>query len=262
MNERRRPKEKMTGANYEVYFYQNFPEQDLIAHYHEFYEIHMVLSGEVSYWIDGKVYPLNAGHLILIRPMQLHRPALTELESCERIVLWIHKQYMEQDLDHVGRCFESGQHVYRLPQLTEFFQKLYRESQSYQFGADLYAKSLIYQVLIELSRCENRLPYAEKPSPLIAEIIAYIGRHFTEDLSLDKIADHFHISKYYLSHLFKTQTGTGLYHYIVLKRLSKAKQLLLSGQPAGEVYSACGFRDYSVFYKAFKAEYHQSPKEI
>ena len=88
----------MTDQRYEVYLYENFPESDLIAHYHEFYEIHMVLDGEVSYWIDGKVYSLTTGNLILLEPMQLHRPALTEAASCQRIVLWINKKYMEQDL--------------------------------------------------------------------------------------------------------------------------------------------------------------------
>ena len=76
-----RPKEKMANGRYEVYLYHNFPEHDLIAHYHEFYEIHMVLSGEVSYWVDGKVYHLNTGSLMLLRPMQFHRPA--PIFSCQ-----------------------------------------------------------------------------------------------------------------------------------------------------------------------------------
>lgn len=258
------PKEKMTDACFEAYLHENFPKTDLVAHYHEFYEIHMVLSGEVSYWVDGKIYPLNAGSLMLLCPMQLHKPALTELASCQRIVLWINKQYLEQEL-HRGsliRCFANGQHLYHAPYLTEIFKKLYQESQSAQFGADIYAQSLIRQILIELSRIDDGASHTEKPSPLIAEIISYVCDHFTEDLCLDDIARHFHISKYYLSHLFKTQTGSSLYHYIVLKRLSMAKQLLISDQPASEVYSVCGFRDYSVFYKAFKAEYNQSPSDI
>ena len=258
------PKEKMTDACFEAYLYENFPESDLVAHYHEFYEIHMVLSGEVSYWVDGKIYPLNAGNLMLLCPMQLHKPALTELASCQRIVLWINKQYLEQEI-HNGiliRCFADGQHLYHAPYLTDIFKKLYYESRSAQFSADIYAQSLLHQILIELSRIDDSTSPSDKPSPLIAEIISYVCEHITEDLCLDKIAQHFHISKFYLSHLFKTQTGSSLYHYIVLKRLSIAKQLLLTGKPAGEVYSACGFRDYSVFYKAFKAEYNQSPTEL
>ncbi len=264
MKQLQRPKEKMTNDRYEVYLYDNFPESDLIAHYHEFYEIHMVLNGEVSYWIDGKVYPLNTGSLILLDPMQLHRPALTESASCQRIVLWINKQYMEQDLQakDLHRCFHNEQHVYKAPHLMDMFRKLYDESRSPLFGSHIYAQSLILQILIEISRVENRLPHGEKSSPLMAKIISYVCDHYTEDLRLDHIAAHFHISKYHLSHIFKTETGTSLYRYIVLMRLAKAKELLQKGLPAGTVSTCCGFRDYSVFYKSFKAEYHQCPNDI
>lgn len=259
-----RPKEKMTRENFEIYFYDNFPEYDLVAHYHEFYEIHMVLSGEVSYWVDGQVYPMKAGNLMLLSPMQLHRPALTELASCQRVVLWINKQFLENNLNsgNFKLCFANGKHLYNAPELENFFRKLYREYESQQFGADIYTESLICQILIELSRLDYCHALSEKQSPLIAEIISYICNHFTENLCLDSIARHFHISKFHLCHLFKLETGTSLYHYIMLKRLSLAKQLLISGQPASQVYSHCGFRDYSVFYKAFKAEYRQSPTDI
>lgn len=258
------PREKMAGADFEVFLYENFPESDLVAHYHEFYEIHMVLKGEVTYWVDGQVYPMTTGSVILLRPMQLHKPDLTELASCQRIVLWINKQFLEQMFydGSLTRCFLQGQHCYRALHLTDLFQTLYRESQSAQFGASIYAQSILCQILVELSRIDDHNSYGEKPSPLIAEIISYVCDHFTEDICLDKIARHFHVSKYHLSRLFKTQTGTSLYHYIVLQRLSLAKQLLLSGQPAGQVYAVCGFRDYSVFYKAFKAEYHCAPNDI
>lgn len=258
------PKEKMTDGCFEAYLYENFPEYDLVAHYHEFYEIHMVLSGEVSYWVDGKVYPLSTGSLMLLCPMQLHKPALTELASCQRVVLWINKQYLEQELYNGSftECFCNGQHLYHAPYLTETFQKIYSEARSTRVHARLYAQNLLHQILIELSRMDGSITPAKKPSPLIADIITYVGDHFTEELPLDEIARHFHVSKSHLSHLFKTQTGSGLYHYIIVKRLSLAKQLLLSGQPASQVYALCGFRDYSVFYKAFKAHYNQSPNEL
>ena len=54
--------------------------------------------------------------------------------------------------------------------------------------------------------------------------------------------------------------GIGVYRYIMLKRLLIAKQMLTDGTPPGEVFSLCGFRDYTNFYRAFKAEYGISPR--
>ena len=264
INHSMRPKEKMSADSFEVYFYENFPEYDLVAHYHEFYEIHLVISGEVTYWIDGKVYPVHAGNLMLLSPMQLHKPALTGSGACQRIILWISKQYLEKKTQNTNllNCFTSEQHLYQAANLTETFQKLYYEHSTQKPYSELYIESLLLQVLIELSRADGRTALQERQSPLIAKIITYISEHFTEDICLDSIAEHFHISKFHLSHLFKTETGTSLYRYVILKRISLAKQLLLSGQPANQVSLQCGFRDYSVFYKAFKAEYNHSPNNI
>ena len=254
------PKEKMETSTFEVFLYDNYPEYDLVAHYHEFYEVHLVLSGEVSYWVDGNICTMHPGNLILLSPMQLHKPALTDKYSCQRIVLWLDKHYLENVL-HQGalrHCFETTR-LYNAPQLIEAFQLLLKEYQSNDYAAPLYAECIICQILIELSRQNQKTVLSENAKPMIAEIISYVGIHYTEDLSLNEIAQHFHISKFYLSHLFKTETGTSLYHYILIKRLSLARQLIGSGHPVSQVYSLCGFKDYSVFFKAYKTEYKQAP---
>ena len=38
-------------------------------------------------------------------------------------------------------------------------------------------------------------------------MVTYIHEHLAEDLSLDKLASHFYVSKSYLSHKFKEYTG-------------------------------------------------------
>ena len=83
-----------------------------------------------------------------------------------------------------------------------------------------------------------------------------------DDLSLELLASKFYVSKYHLSHEFGKAMGTGVYRYIMLKRLLVARQLLLKGMSAGEVCSKCGFKDYTNFYRAFKDEYGISPSEV
>ena len=83
-----------------------------------------------------------------------------------------------------------------------------------------------------------------------------------EIYSLDELAQRFYVSKYHLSHEFSKTMGISVYRYICLKRLLSARQMLLNGMPAGEVYTKCGFKDYTNFYRAFKAEYGISPSEV
>ena len=70
------------------------------------------------------------------------------------------------------------------------------------------------------------------------------------------------ISKYHLSHEFHRLVGTSVYRYIIQKRLVIAKQMLANGVAPTDVYGHCGFGDYANFYRAFKAEYHISPKQF
>lgn len=49
---------------------------------------------------------------------------------------------------------------------------------------------------------------------LVNRSINYIMQHLDEELSLDTIAAHFYISKYYFSRIFKEETGETLYAFI------------------------------------------------
>jgi AraC-like DNA-binding protein len=110
------------------------------------------------------------------------------------------------------------------------------------------------------SRTETKQEETETLSPLVQKVLHYITEHIQEDLSLEGIASYMFISKYHLSHAFSREVGVSVYRYIMLRRLMMARQLLLSGEPAGQVCRSCGFADYTSFYRAFKSEYGVSPR--
>ena len=69
-------------------------------------------------------------------------------------------------------------------------------------------------------------------------------------------------TKYYLSHLFSKKTGISLFRYLTQKRLMEARQLLARGVTPSEVCQRCGFGDYANFYRAFKEQFGQSPRDF
>ena len=93
----------------------------------------------------------------------------------------------------------------------------------------------------------------------IREILQYVNRHLYEELTLDELCRQFYISKTQLGRLFRAATGSTAWDYILVKRLIRARQLILSGVSITEASVCCGFRDYSTFYRAYKKRYDTSP---
>ena len=93
------------------------------------------------------------------------------------------------------------------------------------------------------------------------KIVSYINSNYTDDISLDLLTDMFYINKSTLSKDFKNYTSHTIHNYLVLKRVSVAKQEMAEGVSPSQVYLLTGFKDYSTFYRTFQRTEGMSPKE-
>lgn len=258
------PRQQMNTNTFEVFYYREPRPTEVQVHHHDFYEVYNLLAGNVSYWVDGKTYHLRPGDIFLISPMELHRPIVQPGAQYERFVLWINKNYLESlsGTCNLSQCFRNPHSRLYGGAITPLLSALVAEQHSSKFGSDIFSQGIFLQLIAELNRLSPVGPQSAAHTPLIASVVEYIHEQYPAELSLDSLAAYFHISKYHLSHEFKNETGTSIYHYITLKRLAVARQMLLDGIAPGEIYLSCGFRDYTVFFKAFKAQYGTSPSEI
>jgi AraC-like DNA-binding protein len=86
---------------------------------------------------------------------------------------------------------------------------------------------------------------------VVTRVIDHLNRNLTDELSLDALSQQFFVSKYYLCHAFRRQTGVSIFAYVNTKRIAMAQQLLANGEPATSVAYAVGYGTYSSFYRAF-----------
>ena len=269
-------RQNMHGNTYEVFHYLDIKTRHMEAHYHDFYEIFLFLNGEVDYWIEGSLYHLKPGDILLVNPSELHRPIpLNETEDYERIVVWIDRKFLNSiDKGIFEKCFDSNLATWRKvirPSSSEksaiqniavsLVQEFYSDgfaSESCSFGILLQFLSNVNRLALSGEAFQNE---KYRTPTFIADILSYISEHYSEDLSLDRLSNHFFVSKYYLSHEFKKAVGTSVHRYITLKRLSFAHELLSRGVSPSEAGIMCGFGDYTTFFRAFKSEYEISPSE-
>ncbi len=97
-------------------------------------------------------------------------------------------------------------------------------------------------------------------SPAVQKIRRYVEDNITEDFSLKDIALYMNMSVYYLSHVFKAETGTTVIEYRNELRLTRAKQMLLMGDSSiTDIALKTGFCTAAYFTEVFSASEKISP---
>ncbi|RDU23299.1 AraC family transcriptional regulator [Anaerosacchariphilus polymeriproducens] len=269
------------------YLYENFrlfhlkdkSNQEFEYHFHDFDKIIIFLSGTVTYLIEGKAYYLKPWDILLVNHHDIHRPIIDAANTYERIIIWIKPDYIEQQKNNstdITACFtkaiEKSFNLIRLESdLLQKIQYLISELEtallSEEFGSDLLSNSLFIQFMVYLNRIFLREQYTNDTSFLkydkqTEEVIRYINQHLSEPLSNQKLAHEFYLSKYYLMHKFKEETGYSIHNYILHKRLLLSVEYLKDGIPVMKAAQLSGFGDYSSFLRSFRKLFHKSPRDF
>lgn len=124
---------------------------------------------------------------------------------------------------------------------------------------------MITNLFVEINRTiyyQKNAEDIQSSTNLLTNILHYIHNNIHEELSLDLLANKLLTNKSTITHTFKKDMGTSLYHYIIQRPLIIAKNNIISGMPINKIHESCGFSDYSCFYRAFKKEYGLNPTEF
>jgi YesN/AraC family two-component response regulator len=105
-------------------------------------------------------------------------------------------------------------------------------------------------------------PYAEF-SPLAQKILTIVQAEYPTQLNLKSIAEKFRMNSAYLGQLFLAETAFKFSEYLMMFRLTRAKELLLNtDDKIASVAAAVGYDDMSYFYRNFKLYFGQSPSDF
>ncbi|WP_419749137.1 phosphoenolpyruvate hydrolase family protein [Terrisporobacter petrolearius] len=88
----------------------------------------------------------------------------------------------------------------------------------------------------------------------------YVDKNYMNDISFSDLAKSVHVSRSYLSSLFKREVGCSFTEYLVNFRINKAADILNKKDiPLSTVAALVGYNDYSQFSKMFKKYKGYSP---
>lgn len=206
----------------------------------ESYELILVTEGTVYLQENGTEYELHSGDMILLEPNITHGGY--RHSNSRTSFYWFHF-FTNMPLPFK---VSIGSDIYDVRYLLKKLLDMTNGGIRSENAADATA----YLIFDELSRTDskNNLP--------IQNVIEYIRINCLRDLSVSEIAAEFGYNPDYIGRLFKKYTKIGLKEYIATRRLTAAKELLLTtALPIKQIAAETGYDNENLFIKFFT--YHE-----
>ncbi|MBE6645413.1 MAG: helix-turn-helix domain-containing protein [Ruminococcaceae bacterium] len=244
------------------YYSKKDPIPGFSGHSHNAYEFLYFLSGDATYVIEDKKYKLRPGDLIITRPSKYHFIQIDSHAVYERHdLLFDHKRLginmhlLPDGLDVVN--VESGSII------DELFKKFgfYTENFAEDFYIDIFKlliQEMIYNLSIADQTKENDFSVV---NPILSKALAYIGENLFSIKDISEVAQAVFVTDSYLFRLFKQELFKTPKKYITEKRLLSAQKQLRKGIKPIDVAEACGFDDYTTFYRNYTEHFGKKPSE-
>lgn len=252
------------------------PYQHLPIHWHRNLELCYFLQGGFPSLVGNRRRFVQDGDLILVNSNEIHCHGDGPVGEHCGLLLVANMDFWSGFCPELSRLeFDLELCPRQIPALKEQMHALYSASLACQNGEEpgagwerLRIYSQICGVYYTLTKYFSRYRQegaghqAVSGNSGIREIIQYINDRYTEPLTLQDIAEHFAISREYLSRMFRKQLGMTVKEYLCSVRLTHAYQLLThTDKSTIEIAMESGFPDLRALNREFKAMYHTTPKE-
>lgn len=243
-------------------------------HIHNHAEILFFISGEADYNIDGKLYRPRPFDILLIPSATYHYLIPTSEMPYENYVIGFDASVIEREYYSV--LFSSPLMIGAEgdKELTGFFERLDIYDKRYdEDDFERCALCLIRELAIYLCHkkkntsadgeeaAKGSTHHRPQSEIYIDRMIEYINGNIEGHISIDCVAEHFHLSRSYVQNMFSQYMHIGLKKYIMQKKVYAAAADIEKGMRPSVAATKYGFSDYSVFYRLYKKELGRSPRD-
>lgn len=245
-------------------------------HFHTFYEICIMLRSKTTHFLEGKPYELQAYDIFGIPPNALHKTQYPDGAPCRRLIIQFSLPQkvggLGDEYQRLLSVFHQETPIFRFD--GELQQKIFRKLNDILTlstktdplrDLSIHGKFIEFLTLLYLNQDDNQ--YADHPAVYptqekVYSAVSYIHSHYSEELSLNQLAQKLYISSYYLSHQFKQVTGFTLTDYIQMTRIRNVQSMLINSDiPIAQAAISCGFSSFSQFNRTFRKHIGISPSQ-
>lgn len=236
------------------------------------YLFFLVISGSGSLQTGDETYALHAGDCVFL-DCSVPYAHTTSQDLWE--LKWVHFSGMQMPGIYRKFLERSGSPVFcpasslGFSSFASLLDRLYELSVSDSYIRDMQLNEALASLLTQLmqeawrpsggrsSQGTSQTDKERGASPsgklAIGDVRLYLDTHYTEEITLDQLAERFHVNKYYLMRRFRQQYGTTVGSYVLHARIGAAKRLLrFSDATLEEAGARVGIPDANYFSRIFK----------
>ncbi|WP_433749404.1 helix-turn-helix domain-containing protein [Paenibacillus amylolyticus] len=243
-------------------------------HFHDFYEICILLDRTAAHIIEGSLYEIQPYDIVLLRPSLLHKTQYPKGAPPKRLMITFamprNTPGLENDYTELFSIFDEPIPIFRyteerrkevLAPINDIFT-ISQQSSALQ-SVMIHSKFVEFLCAIHRYSAENGYVREETGSSMsrrMYAIASYIHGHYQQDLSLDEVSRRFYVSAHHLSRQFNKVTGFTFTEYVQMTRIRNAQQMLLnSSEKITDIAAQCGFTSFSQFNRIFNKQNGMSP---
>ena len=159
--------------------------------------------------------------------------------------------------------FNTTVHVKRIQLFEEKMIEIVEEFSKKSDYSDMKCGAIMMAMLSDVAR-RLRLGALETSDNkgLVEEVISYINEHSNEKLTNKIIGELFAIHQNHVNTLVKKKTGYTLHNYLVMRRISKALEMIdKTDLPMCTISERCGFTESKNFIRLFKNTVGTTPHQ-
>lgn len=212
--------------------------------------LYAMAPGSLLYINAGVPYHLQAGDTLAVNFDLTHNHShrtvpIPPLNRAQQVPFAPLEQVTFTDAPALDRCL----YLPTCPGAEGTLTALLAEYEQQLPGSDPAMTALLTDLLVRLLRHRQQPTVGLSPQA----VLAYIHRHYREDITGEHLARQFHFHKNYISAAICRYTGRPLHRYLLELRIQHALPLLEEGSlSVGEVARAVGFADANYFSRYFK----------
>ena len=205
--------------------------------------------------------------LVIINPYVEHTEKTLPNDPMEYIVFGV--EGLAFSFSGAGQDNPKGYSFYSYgsdkKQFINFAQLMMQEFRDKLPGFEQVCHGLLQVLLVYISRKQNLSVISDSSFQLSKECALakrYIDSNYSQNITLDSLAEITHINKFYLAHSFTECVGQSPINYLTDRRLEACKELLVSSNlSVAQVATSVGFSSQSYFSQIFHKKTGMTPRQ-